>query len=51
MKSTKQYFKKEGQELQGYLDFRRRGSVVKAKKGKGSFRRKEKYRKDMTKYV
>lgn len=49
--NTKQYFKKEGQELQDYLNFRRRGSVVKAKKGKGSFRRKEKYekkyRKDM----
>lgn len=51
MNDTKQYFKKEGQELQDYLNFRRRGSVVKAKKGKGSFRRKEKYRKDMTKYV
>ena len=51
MNNTKQYFKKEGQELQDYLNFRRRGSVVKAKKAKGSFRRKEKYekkyRKDM----
>lgn len=47
MNNTKQYFKKEGQELQDYLNFRRRGSVVKAKKGKGSFRRQEKHRKDM----
>lgn len=47
MNNTKQYFKKEGQELQDYLNFRRRGSVAKAKKGKGSFNRKEKYKKDM----
>lgn len=51
MNNTKQYFKKEGQELQEYLNFRRRGSVVQAKKGKGSFRRKEKHRKDTMKYV
>lgn len=32
----KRIFKKEGQELQEYLQFRRRGSKVEVKKGKGS---------------
>lgn len=36
--------KKEGQELQDYLTFRRRGSVVRSKKGKGSYQRKSKHR-------
>ena len=36
--------KKEGQELQDYLAFRRRGSIVRSKKGKGSYRRKSKHR-------
>lgn len=36
-------FKKQGDELQDYLMFKRRGSVVTPKKGKGSFKRKEKY--------
>lgn len=49
MNNTKQYFKKEGQELQDYLSFRRRGSTVRPKKGKGSFRRKEKYKKNYRK--
>ena len=31
----KEYMKKTGQELQDYLQFRRRGSRVEAKKGKG----------------
>lgn len=34
-------FKKEGEELQQYLHFRKRGSVVKNKKGKGSYDRKK----------
>ena len=34
-------FKKEGEELQQYLHFRKRGSVVKNKKGKGSYNRQE----------
>ena len=32
-------FKKTGEELQQYLHFRKRGSVVKNKKGKGSYNR------------
>ena len=32
----KEYMKKTGEELQQYLQFRRRGSRVKAKKGKGA---------------
>lgn len=34
-------FKKEGEELQQYLHFRKRGSVVENKKGKGSYNRKK----------
>ena len=34
-------FKKEGEELQQYLHFRKRGSVVKNKKGKGSYNRQK----------
>lgn len=34
-------FKKEGEELQQYLHFRKRGSVVRNKKGKGSYNRQE----------
>ncbi|MBR5314169.1 MAG: hypothetical protein IKU45_02000 [Clostridia bacterium] len=37
----KEMFKKTGEELQEYLRFRRRGSVVRSKKGKGSYNRKE----------
>jgi hypothetical protein len=35
----KEMFKKTGDELQQYLQFRRRGSVVRNKKGKGSYDR------------
>jgi stalled ribosome alternative rescue factor ArfA len=41
---TSDYLKKTGEELQSYLEFRRRGFKVKPKKGKGSFKRKEKYK-------
>ena len=34
-------FKKEGEELQQYLHFRKRGSRVENKKGKGSYNRQE----------
>lgn len=37
----KRMFKKEGEELQQYLHFRKRGSMVKNKKGKGSYDRKK----------
>ena len=32
-------FKKEGEELQQYLHFRKRGSVVENKQGKGAYNR------------
>ena len=35
----KQIFKKTGEDLQGFLAFRRRGNQVKSKKGKGSYNR------------
>ena len=35
--------KKSSEELQEYLQFKRRGSVVRAKKGKGSYTRKPKH--------
>lgn len=47
---NKEHLKKDGKELQDYLQFRRRGSRVEAKKGKGSFRRsteKQRIRKEM----
>lgn len=34
-------FKKEGEELQQYLHFRKRGSIVENKKGKGSYNRQK----------
>lgn len=34
-------FKKEGEELQQYLHFRKRGAVVENKKGKGSYNRQK----------
>lgn len=40
----KTIFKKTGEELQEFLKFRKRGSKVKAKKGKGSFSRKQKHK-------
>jgi len=43
-KMKKEMFKKTGQELQDYLQFQRRGSVVPNKKGKGAYRRNEKHR-------
>lgn len=42
-KLDKRMFKKNAEELQEYMMFKRRGSVVPSKKGKGSFKRKEKY--------
>ena len=46
---SKEYLKKTGEELQEYLRFRRRGSRVEAKKGKGAeykrSREKDKVRK------
>lgn len=41
---TSDYFKKTGEEFQSYLEFKRRGSKVTPKKGKGSFKRKSKHK-------
>ena len=40
----KRVLKKEGEELQQYLAFRRKGSKVESKKGKGSFKRHQKHK-------
>ena len=36
---NKQVFKKTGEELQQFLEFRRKGYFIKSKKGKGSYNR------------
>ena len=36
-------FKKNPEELQQYLMFKKRGSRIENRKGKGSFKRKDKY--------
>lgn len=41
----KRIFKKNQEELEQYLQFKRRGTVVRSKKGKGSYKRKSKYKK------
>lgn len=41
-KIDRRIFKKEGEELQQYLAFRKRGSVVENKKGKGAYKREKK---------
>lgn len=43
-KIYKQAMKKTGDELQEWLQFKHRGSSVQAKKGKGSYSRKQKYK-------
>ena len=47
LKMDKRDFKKTREELQDYLAFRRRGTKVAPKKGKGSFKRKEKHKEDL----
>ena len=42
-KFDKRILKKSPEELQQYMMFKRRGSKVEAKKGKGSFKRKSKH--------
>ena len=44
LKIIKQAQKKSPAELQEYLYFKRRGSITKAKRGKGSFSRKIKHK-------
>ena len=43
----KRIFKKSKEELEEYLQFKRKGYVIPAKKGKGSFKRNQKYKKDL----
>ena len=43
-KTVKQMFKKFPEELEAYMAFKRKGSRVEAKKGKGSYRRHKKHR-------
>lgn len=40
-KIDRRMFKKEGEELQQYLHFRKRGAVVENKKGKGAYNRQK----------
>ena len=42
-KFDKRIFKKSPEELEQYMIFKRRGSVVENRKGKGSFKRKPKH--------
>lgn len=42
-KFDKRIFKKSPEELQQYMMFKRRGSHVENRKGKGSFKRKSKH--------
>ena len=42
-KFDKRIFKKSPEELEQYMMFKRRGSVVENKKGKGAFKRKPKH--------
>ena len=44
-KKDMRMFKKSPEELEQYLLFKHRGSFVRTKKGKGSYSRKEKYKK------
>lgn len=39
--NNRRMFNKEGEELQQYLHFRKRGSIIQNKKGKGSYNRQE----------
>ena len=45
VKKMKKGLKKSKEELQEYLQFKRRGFYVKSKKGKGSYSRKRKHKK------
>ena len=46
-KLDKRIFKKSPEELQQYLQFKRRGFRIENKKGKGSYKRKPKHRGEM----
>lgn len=44
IKTIKRANKKTGEELQQYLQFKKRGSLIRPKKGKGSYSRKQKHK-------
>lgn len=44
LKDVKTFLKKSPEELQEYMAFQRRGSVVPSKKGRGSYTRKKKHK-------
>ena len=46
-KLDKRIFKKSPEELEQYMQFKRRGFRVENRKGKGSYNRKPKHKKDM----
>ena len=46
-KIDKRIFKKSPEELEQYMQFKRRGSRVESKKGKGSYNRKTQHKNDM----
>ena len=46
-KIDKRIFKKSPEELEQYMQFRRRGTRVESKKGKGFYNRKTKHKNDM----
>lgn len=46
-KIDKRMFKKSPEELQQYLAFKRKGGKVPAKKGKGSFKRDNSWKKEV----
>ena len=46
-KIDKRIFKKSPEELEQYMQFKRRGSRVESKKGKGSYNSKTKHKNDM----
>ena len=46
-KIDKRIFKKSPEELEQYMQFKRRGSRVESNKGKGSYNRKTKHKNDM----
>ena len=43
-KLDKTMFKKSSEELEQYLQFRRRGTRIESKRGKGSYSRKQKHK-------
>lgn len=45
-KLDKRMFKKSSEELQEYMKFKRRGFRIENRKGKGSYIRKQKHKKD-----